>query len=67
MYAAPGIHLWRDWVIHALNKDLPYDEFVRTHPDTREAREIAFWKAAYMVDPANHALIRKSAMEPPAR
>src|SRR5205807_1493687 len=30
MYAAPGIHLWRDWVIHALNKDLPYDEFVRT-------------------------------------
>lgn len=28
-------------------------EFVRTHPDTREAREIAFWKAAYMVDPAN--------------
>jgi hypothetical protein len=30
MYAAPGIHLWRDWVIHALNKDMPYDEFVRT-------------------------------------
>jgi hypothetical protein len=29
------------------------DEFVRTHPDTREAREIAFWKAAYMLDPAN--------------
>ena len=29
------------------------DEFVRTHPDTREAREIAFWKAAYMIDPAN--------------
>jgi hypothetical protein len=29
------------------------DEFVRTHPDTREAREIAFWKAAYLVDPAN--------------
>jgi hypothetical protein len=29
------------------------DEFVRTHPDTRESREIAFWKAAYMVDPAN--------------
>jgi hypothetical protein len=29
------------------------DEFVRTHPDTREGREIAFWKAAYMVDPAN--------------
>lgn len=29
------------------------DEFARTHPNTREAREIAFWKAAYMVDPAN--------------
>src|SRR5256714_1833094 len=29
------------------------DEFVRTHPNTREAREIAFWKAAYMLDPAN--------------
>jgi hypothetical protein len=29
------------------------DEYVRTHPDTREAREVAFWKAAYMVDPAN--------------
>jgi hypothetical protein len=30
------------------------DEFVRVHPDTRESREIAFWKAAYMVDPANN-------------
>jgi hypothetical protein len=29
MTAAPGIHLWRDWVIHALNNDLPYDQFVR--------------------------------------
>jgi hypothetical protein len=29
MLAAPGIHLWRDWVIHALNRDLPYDQFVR--------------------------------------
>ena len=29
------------------------DEFIRTHPDTRDAKEIAFWKAAYMVDPAN--------------
>jgi hypothetical protein len=34
--------------------DRVLDEFVRTHPDTREAREIAFWKAAYMVDPANN-------------
>jgi hypothetical protein len=30
------------------------DEFARTHPDTREAKEIAFWKAAYMLDPANN-------------
>ena len=29
------------------------DEFQRTHPGTREAREIAFWKAAYVIDPAN--------------
>lgn len=29
------------------------DEFARTHPGTREAREIAFWKAAYLLDPAN--------------
>jgi hypothetical protein len=29
------------------------EEFVRTHPEAREAKEIAFWKAAYMVDPAN--------------
>ena len=29
MRAAPGIYLWRDWVIRALNSDLPYDQFVR--------------------------------------
>ena len=29
MPAAAGIHLWRDWVIAALNQDLPYDEFAR--------------------------------------
>ena len=29
------------------------DEFVRTHPATLEAREIGFWKAAYLIDPAN--------------
>lgn len=29
------------------------DEFVRNHPDTREAREITFWKSAYLLDPAN--------------
>lgn len=30
MTAASGIHLWRDWVVNALNLDLPYDQFVRT-------------------------------------
>lgn len=29
MPAAPGIHFWRDWVIEALNGDLPYDQFAR--------------------------------------
>ena len=29
------------------------DEYVRLHPDSREAKEIAFWKAAYTLDPAN--------------
>src|SRR4051794_35911868 len=29
MVAAPGIYLWRDWVINALNDDIPYDQFVR--------------------------------------
>lgn len=29
------------------------DEFARTHANTREAREIGFWKAAYQLDPAN--------------
>ena len=45
MTAAPGIHYWRDWVIYALNSDMPYDQFVRAqftgyryhraHPDRR--------------------------------
>ncbi len=29
MPAAPGIYLWRDWVINALNHDMPYHQFVR--------------------------------------
>ncbi len=29
MVAAQGIYLWRDWVIRALNDDVPYDQFVR--------------------------------------
>lgn len=31
------------------------DEFARTHPGSQEAREVEFWKAAYMIDPANSA------------
>ncbi|HWC95498.1 MAG TPA: DUF1549 and DUF1553 domain-containing protein [Candidatus Sulfopaludibacter sp.] len=29
MPASNGIYLWRDWVIQQLNRDLPYDQFVR--------------------------------------
>lgn len=29
------------------------DEFARTHAGTQEAREAEFWKAAYLIDPAN--------------
>ncbi len=29
MPAASGIYLWREWVISSLNRDIPYDEFVR--------------------------------------
>lgn len=29
MLGERGIHLWRDWVIHAINEDRPYDQFVR--------------------------------------
>jgi hypothetical protein len=29
MPAASGVYLWRDWVIGALNRDMPYDQFVR--------------------------------------
>ena len=53
MIAAPGIHLWRDWVIYALNGDLPYDQFVRaqltgyrsdrTHPDVGHRLSLAEW------------------------
>lgn len=29
MISAGGIYLWRDWVINALNDDVPYDQFIR--------------------------------------
>lgn len=37
MTAAPGIYLWRDWVINALNDDLPYDQFVQIQLTGRRA------------------------------
>ncbi len=36
---------------HAADRVLA--EFTRIHPETREGHEIAFWRAAYLVDPAN--------------
>jgi len=30
MPAQSGIYRWREWVIHSLNRDLPYDQFVKT-------------------------------------
>ena len=47
-YARQSVDAGNYWAAERL-----LDEFVRTHPDTRESREIAFWKAAYQVDPAN--------------
>lgn len=37
--AAPGMHLWRDWVINALDDDLPYDDFVQIQLTGRRADE----------------------------
>ena len=39
MTAAPGIHLWRDWVIRALHEDLPYDQFVHVQLTGRRSNE----------------------------
>ncbi|WP_193215001.1 DUF1549 and DUF1553 domain-containing protein [Luteolibacter marinus] len=39
MTAAPGIHLWRDWVIDALADDVPYDEFVQVQLTGRRSDE----------------------------
>ncbi|MGA1015919.1 MAG: DUF1549 domain-containing protein, partial [Limisphaerales bacterium] len=39
MMAAPGIHLWRDWVIGALHEDLPFDDFVQIQLTGRRAAE----------------------------
>jgi len=39
MKAAPGIHLWRDWVINALRDDVPYDQFVQIQLTGQRASE----------------------------
>jgi hypothetical protein len=39
MTAAPGIYLWRDWVINALHDDVPYDQFVQVQLTGRRASE----------------------------
>lgn len=39
MTAAPGIYLWRDWVINALRNDLPYDQFVQIQLTGRRSNE----------------------------
>ena len=39
MTAAPGIHLWRDWVVQALNGDMPYDQFVQVQLTGRRSSE----------------------------
>ena len=39
MPAGTNLYLWRDWVIRALNRNLPYDAFVRTQISGLEVRE----------------------------
>ncbi len=39
MPAAPGIHYWRDWVISAVNRDLPADDFARAQILGNRARK----------------------------
>ena len=39
MTAAPGIYLWRDWVINALRDDMPYDQFVQIQLTGRRSNE----------------------------
>src|SRR5262245_24357361 len=29
MPASSGIYRWREWIIHSLNRDIPYDQFVK--------------------------------------
>jgi hypothetical protein len=61
--AAPNVQSDWDRTLYYARKDVEagnyfaadrlIDEYVRVHPDGREAKEIAFWKAVYTLDPAN--------------
>jgi hypothetical protein len=61
--AAPNVQSDWDRTMYYARKDVDagnyfaadrlLDEYVRLHPDTRDAKEIAFWKAVYTLDPAN--------------
>lgn len=53
MPAAPGIHYWRDWVITAVNQDLPYDQFVRAQVLGNRARERRIISAAGHLTPVD--------------
>jgi len=59
----PDVHSDWDKTLYYARKDVEagnyfaadrlIDDYVRVHPDSREAKEIAFWKAVYTLDPAN--------------
>lgn len=51
MPAAPGIHLWRDWVMTAVHQDLPYDQFVRAQVLGNRARQRRIISAAGHLTP----------------
>ena len=51
MPAAPGIHFWRDWVISALNQDLPYDQFARAQISGNRAAQRRIISAAGHLTP----------------
>lgn len=51
MPAAPGIHLWRDWVVSAVNRDLPVDEFARAQILGNRARKRRIISAAGHLTP----------------
>lgn len=51
MPAAAGIHYWRDWVISAVNQDLPYDEFARAQILGNRARKRRIISAAGHLTP----------------